>query len=186
MKITIFISDSQYKEVKKCAIEENISIQDYILKSLPGSKPRLTLAEVEKRIGERIDNEDFRKFSIPQLFSKEEWEKTDSGSHTSVGKQLKRKVTEAPYFVKGKLICFSGTDSANLGFYSVVREHTSIYKCDAVWIKRGEIIEVCSDGKIILDFGNGYEDYTFDDFGHSLFVDVSAAKRKFPKAIVIQ
>lgn len=182
MKINLFMIGSQYEEVSKCAEKESLSVQDFILKSLPGAKPRLTLADVESRMKTNINSGKLNNFSIPQLFTKEEFEKTDGGSHTSVGKQLKSKVTEMPYFIGDYLICFAGPNTANLGFYCIVYPEVRICKGDAKWIEAGTVKKISKDGKVQLYFGNGLEEYSFDDFGHTIFPDTSVAQKKFPKA----
>lgn len=186
MKINLFMSKEQYDLISKCSENEKISVQDFILKSLPSPQPRLLLIEVEQKIFQKIKEKNLEDFSIPQLFTKKEFKNSDSGSHTSVGKQLKKKVTESPYFIEDFLICFTGTNSANLGFYCIVHKTMTIFKKDGGYIKQGTVKEIYKDGKITLNFGKKEESCSFKDFGVTLFSNLSIASKKFPEAHLLE
>ena len=111
MKLSINFSDQQYLEIKELAKEGNKSITDWIISNLPISQQnKLVLQEIENRVSKLPP----RDFSIPDLFSKEEWVKFTVGSRLVEPKQFYKKVLNSMI----PNVTFIGKTSANLALYS--------------------------------------------------------------------
>ncbi|HFD2046138.1 MAG: single-stranded DNA-binding protein [Paeniclostridium sp.] len=121
IRVSLRIYKSQLDEIKEKAESKKLSVTDFILESCgikilnnKTEKKELKLDEVLTRIPKKVSNGN--EFSLPSLFTKQEWADFDKKSKLSVGKKFKKLVdtnsSKLPSNIK-----FIKKDSANLAWY---------------------------------------------------------------------
>lgn len=111
-KISVLLSDQQYDELLELSNNSNLTLSDYVISKLPIIKEdKVTLSEVLLRVKNKVKVGE--KFTIPSLFSKNEWESFTKGSRLTVGKQFGRKISE----IEDMKIAFLYKNGANLAIY---------------------------------------------------------------------
>lgn len=110
-KVSINLSEEQYQALKEIANQSSLSMTDYIIGNLPiPQENKLTLKLLEDKVAALPP----RDFSLPELFSDEEWSSFVVGSRLSVAKSFNKKV-------KGRQIpsvSYKTKTSANLAIYT--------------------------------------------------------------------
>lgn len=113
-KISLTLSEEQFKEIRQFADQENTTITDYVIGKLPISQEnKLSMKEALHR----AETTQHRIFTLADLFEKEEWEGYTNGSRISVGRSF-YKITKEK---KNSGIKFIGKNSANLAVYEKIR-----------------------------------------------------------------
>lgn len=115
-KISISVTEEEYKEISVIAESLNLTVTDYILEKLnlkSRKKLKLNLREVLARLPKIPDKE----FSLPELFTKNEWSNYTKGSRLSAGRAFFRAVTKLEKTIKVK---FLKKNSANLAIYKTI------------------------------------------------------------------
>lgn len=107
-KISILLTDQQYDELVVAAKEKGLTITDLVLSQLPiTQEKKITLSDVLERIKKRPAGE----FSLPNLYTSEEWKSFTKGSKLTVGKQFYKQIVN----LDG--VEFLHKNSANLAVY---------------------------------------------------------------------
>lgn len=107
-KISILLTNQQYEELIFIAKERGLTITDLVLSQLPIiQEKKITLSDVLGKVKNRTSGE----FSIPSLYTIEEWKSFTKGSKLTVGKQFYKEIAN----LEG--IEFLRKNSANLAIY---------------------------------------------------------------------
>lgn len=107
-KISILLTEEQYKELATIAKEQCLTISDLVLSTLPiTQEKKIKLSDVL----EKVKNIPSGDFPLPSLYSKDEWKNFTKGSKLTIGKQFSKEVANL------ENIEFLSKNSANLAIY---------------------------------------------------------------------
>lgn len=107
-KISILLTDQQHGELISESERLGVTITDLVISKLPVTQEKkVLLSDVCARVNALQPGT----FTIPSLYSKEEWSSFTKGSKLNVGKSFNKKVAELDY------IEFSHKNSANHAVY---------------------------------------------------------------------
>lgn len=114
-QVTIKMSESMYTEIAQLAELKKMTISDFLISSaVPNYKQSiLTLDQVISAIQKKSSGEIF---TLKDLFTESEWEKTTDGSHISVGRMFFQAYRDGKYGLN-KTVKFVRKNSANLAQY---------------------------------------------------------------------
>ncbi|WP_342511933.1 DUF1413 domain-containing protein [Sporosarcina sp. FSL K6-1522] len=114
-QIAIRVTDEIYKVLNDLAEESNLTVTDYLLaNSIKGYLANsLTVGEILDRLS-FIKKDEL--FTIPSLFSHDEWEKFTSGSCISAGRLFRQALNKNSHDLQ-KSVEFQKKNSANLAIY---------------------------------------------------------------------
>lgn len=114
-QITVKVSDKVYDDIAQKAQKSKMSISDLLISSaLPDLRSNLlTLNEVLQKVNDLKSNE---QFSIPSLFTPDEWKSYTNGSHISAGRMFYNSLMNNEYNLK-YMVEFLGKNSKNLAQY---------------------------------------------------------------------
>lgn len=100
------LNDEYSKKLEDAAAEKRMSIQEYIRYKLFNETTIFSVDEVLKRI--HTGDFEGKEFTVPDVFTDEEWSQIDRGNAGVLGKNFYNHITENPdlgiYFVPGKTI----------------------------------------------------------------------------------
>ena len=100
------LNDEYSKKLEDVAAEKRMSIQEYIRYKLYNEITIFSVDEVIKRI--QAGDYDGKEFTVPDVFTDEEWSQIDRGNAGVLGKNFYIHITENPElgisFVKDKTI----------------------------------------------------------------------------------
>lgn len=107
-KISILLTEQQYQELAAISKENCLTITDLVLSKLPiTQEKKIRLSDVL----EKVKNMPSGDFTLPSLYTKDEWINFTKGSKLTVGKQFYKEIANL------KNIEFLGKNSANLTIY---------------------------------------------------------------------
>ncbi|MFW5669050.1 MAG: DUF1413 domain-containing protein [Acetivibrio ethanolgignens] len=100
------LNEEYGRRLEEAAAEKRMSIQEYIRYKLFGETTIFSVDEVIKRI--QAGDFDGKEFTVPDVFTEEEWSQIDRGNAGVLGKNFYTHITENPdlgiRFVAGKTI----------------------------------------------------------------------------------
>lgn len=100
------LNDEYSKKLEDAAAEKRMSIQEYIRFKLFNETTIFSVDEVIKRI--QAGDFEGKEFTVPDVFTNEEWSQIDRGNAGVLGKNFYNHITENPElgisFVKDKTI----------------------------------------------------------------------------------
>lgn len=117
-KISVTISDTQFSEIKTKSEALNITMTDYIISNLPiVQENKLSVAIVEVEVNSLVCG---KTFSIPELFSKVDWNSFEKGSRPSTGRIFYKRVNDKNDLLS-QSVKFIKKNSANLAIYEKIK-----------------------------------------------------------------
>lgn len=120
-QITLRLSDDILKKIQSLADGENLTVTDYLLsKAVPEYiEDILTVDKVLDKLDLKKKDE---RFSLKDLFEKDEWESFTTGSRISTGRLFYQAYEKNLYNLKNR-IKFLGKNSANLAIYEKLTDN---------------------------------------------------------------